>query len=320
MLIAHGSIALALGMPLFPAAGATVEWVGPSGDWNTTNNWSSGALPGPDDDVVIDRLGEITVTHSSGAHGVRSIQSQEAFVLSGGSLSVSSTVHIGNSLVMTGGALRGGVVTTTNSARLFVAGDGGARSQLDGVTINGEVDLTSYNAHVTVVNGLTLNGTMYVGGQTPPYYPASVRFAGSQTLAGQGTVVFQVSDYNQFGIYPQGAALTIGPDITLRAGNGLIMGIDGAFNVSLLNYGTIVAESGSFYADIQNFTNRGSLMANGGTLDIRGLRGNIGNAAVTHGGHLLLDGSKLICACFSLATELVQQGLSLAVTNFLAIT
>jgi len=38
-----------------------------SGDWNNVTNWSSGALPGPNDDVVIDRPGAITVTHSAAA-------------------------------------------------------------------------------------------------------------------------------------------------------------------------------------------------------------------------------------------------------------
>jgi len=59
-----------------PLSAATVSWIGGSGDWNTTANWSTGALPGPDDDVVIDRPGDITVTHSGGAHSVKSILSQ----------------------------------------------------------------------------------------------------------------------------------------------------------------------------------------------------------------------------------------------------
>ena len=32
---------------------AVISWIGGSGDWNTATNWSAGALPGPDDDVVI---------------------------------------------------------------------------------------------------------------------------------------------------------------------------------------------------------------------------------------------------------------------------
>ena len=53
--------------------GATVSWIGGSGDWNTTNNWSTGAMPGAGDNVVIGSGQAITVTHSSGAHRVRSV-------------------------------------------------------------------------------------------------------------------------------------------------------------------------------------------------------------------------------------------------------
>ena len=65
--------------------GATVMWVGGSGDWNTATNWSSNpSLPGTNDNVVIGAGASITVTHSSGTHTVQGIQSQQAFVLSGG--------------------------------------------------------------------------------------------------------------------------------------------------------------------------------------------------------------------------------------------
>src|ERR1019366_8269919 len=82
--------------PIFLPAlhGATVTWIGPSGDWNTAANWSSSpSLPGPNDNVVIGAGPSITVTHSSGTHTVNSITNEQTFVLSGGSLSVSRTVQ-----------------------------------------------------------------------------------------------------------------------------------------------------------------------------------------------------------------------------------
>src|SRR5271157_1326564 len=78
------------------AAAQTVTWIGGSGDWNTATNWSTGALPGPTNDVVIGSGPGITVTHSSGAHTVNSIFSQQAFVVSGGSLTVSNTIQVNN--------------------------------------------------------------------------------------------------------------------------------------------------------------------------------------------------------------------------------
>ena len=87
------------------AQGATVTWIGGSGDWNTVTNWSTGALPGTGDDVVIGSGPAITVTYSSGSQVVNSIQSQQAFVLSGGVLTVSSTFQGSNALTLSGGTL-----------------------------------------------------------------------------------------------------------------------------------------------------------------------------------------------------------------------
>ena len=50
----------------FRAEGATVSWIGGSGDWNTPANWSTGALPGPNDAVMIGTEPNITVTHWPG--------------------------------------------------------------------------------------------------------------------------------------------------------------------------------------------------------------------------------------------------------------
>ncbi len=70
---------------------ATNTWVGASGDWAVATNWSAGAVPAPTDLVVIPAGPTITVTHSSNnVDTVASIQSQQAFVISGGSITVTS--------------------------------------------------------------------------------------------------------------------------------------------------------------------------------------------------------------------------------------
>src|SRR5436305_1007430 len=94
---------------------ATVSWVGGSGDWNSPSSWSTGAMPGPGDEVIINQPGDVTVTHSSGEHTVKSIQSQESFVLSGGSLTITGTVQVNNSFRLSGGTLaRATVLKGTN--------------------------------------------------------------------------------------------------------------------------------------------------------------------------------------------------------------
>ncbi|PYI88539.1 MAG: hypothetical protein DME26_03490 [Verrucomicrobia bacterium] len=154
---------IAIVNPAYAAPGdPTIFWVGGSGDWNTPSNWNTGLLPGPNDDVLIDRPGiSITVTHSSGSHVVSSLLSQGAFVLSGGSLTVTNTVQVNAAFTLSGGTLKGAMVLQgTNGLGIKGTTVGGT---LDAVTVNGDLDLTGNNVSVTVVNGLTLNGTATIG-------------------------------------------------------------------------------------------------------------------------------------------------------------
>ena len=107
-------------MTAWAAGAATVSWVGGSGDWNTVTNWNTGALPGTNDDVVIGAGASITVTHSSGTHTVNSIQSQQAFVLSGGSLTVSNTVQVNNTFTFSGGTLAQATILQGTNGGSFV--------------------------------------------------------------------------------------------------------------------------------------------------------------------------------------------------------
>src|ERR1039458_4112598 len=171
--------------------GATVTWIGDSGDWNAATNWSTGSLPGTNDNVVIGAGASITVTHSSGTHTVSSVQSQQAFVLSGGSLTVSNTVQVNNTFTLAGGTLaQATILQSTNGSSIQVTGN----SVLDGVTLNANAVVQAGGGCSSVVltvttNGLTLNGTLTL--QRPGNYAGSayLSFAGSQTLGGTGQVV-----------------------------------------------------------------------------------------------------------------------------------
>jgi hypothetical protein len=95
--------------------GATNTWIAGSGDWGVATNWSTGATPGPADYVVIGSGTPITVTHSSNTDTVISILSQQALVLAGGSLAVTSNAsQLNGSFTISNGAILGasGVGTT----------------------------------------------------------------------------------------------------------------------------------------------------------------------------------------------------------------
>jgi hypothetical protein len=224
--------------------GATVSWIGGSGDWNNTNNWSTGALPGTNDDVVLNLGPSITVTHSSGTHVVHSIQGQQLFVLSGGSLTVSNSFQTDNTFTMSGGTLRGAQLQITGGASLVVSGS----ATLDGVTLlSGTLDVgsTVNNVALTVTNGLGLNGTVLVGNSTNHNY-GQIDIAGSQAISGNGSVVFgnnTTITANALRLVNTGTTLTIGTGITITGQNGAV-GYSaywgGTTNVSVINQGTVV--------------------------------------------------------------------------------
>ncbi len=257
---------------------ATVSWTGGSGDWSTPADWSTGVLPGTNDDVVIGPGPAITVTHSSGADAVRSIQSEQAFVLLGGSLAVSSVFQADGGITLSGGTIYGGTVVVSNGASLVVA-----NGTLDAVTVNGVLDVgrTANGASLTVVDGLQLNGTAYLGGTNGNY--GAISFAGNQVLGGNGTVVFgSANPWNNFmanalWLATSGTTLVIGPGITVRGQNGTIGAAAsspwyGPANVSLVNQGTISADvnGGEMAIHGQPFSNQGLAQAvNGGTLGTR---------------------------------------------------
>src|SRR5262245_59701145 len=77
---------------------STVSWDGGGGnfDWNNALNWSTDALPGVADDVVINAATASPITHALGTTSVHSLQSQAAITLSGGTLSLDAASEITN--------------------------------------------------------------------------------------------------------------------------------------------------------------------------------------------------------------------------------
>ena len=186
--------------------------------------------------------------------------------------------------LLSGGTIHGGTVVATNGNSLIISSGSGT---LDGVTVNGVLDAgNTYNGGgPNVTNGLTLNGTALVGNPTNGWW-GTLWFYGSQTLSGNGTVVFgnQGSNpsYNSLRVVNAGTTLTIGPGITIRGQNGAIgynSNWGGPQNVSVINQGTISADvaNGTITINAQPFTNQGTVETPGGTLNV----GHIENTGQT---------------------------------------
>jgi hypothetical protein len=107
---------------LLPAVAATVTWIGPQdGDWNSSANWSTGALPGPNDDVVVDSTPAPTIRHTGSDTRILSLSLTGTLHLGGGSPTVLQPSQIQGKLVVEPDAA---FVAEGASATLDVTGQG----------------------------------------------------------------------------------------------------------------------------------------------------------------------------------------------------
>ena len=147
---------------------AAVSWDDGGGDkaWNNPLNWSTDALPGSDDDVVIASAGTDEVTFASGSVTVHSLVLYDRLNVSSGSLNVSGSLMIDAGQLTIGGQLKvTGSTTVANAGLLDAAGDvelGDWAKASDGAiqASTGSLKLGSKNAsdrgQVRVFSGATL--------------------------------------------------------------------------------------------------------------------------------------------------------------------
>ena len=283
------------------AFAGTVTWV-PDADglWTTATNWSSTpALPGAGDDVTISPPGDRLITLSGGStQTIKSLLANDRLTINSSTLVVGTTAQINNTLTLTSnGTLRGGVYTIAGGTSL-VASDG----ILNGVTVNGAVDMTSVNgAQLDVFNGLTLNGTMSVGKTDGSTY-AQVYFGASGVasgaMAGTGTIVLggygnNNTVYNYSDLGGADGTLTLGSGITIRGKSGQIINRTSAGTI--VNQGTISADVAGGTINLGGagtVVNQGTLSAlNGATLNLNGAWSSTGTVTLGTGSTLNLGGS-----------------------------
>ncbi len=161
---------------------ATVTWINPAGgDWDTPSNWSSDAVPGPSDVVVID-LGGVTVTHSSSAsdavnsltipvsgvtlnlsNGSLALSADSdiagSLTMSGGTLSTTGTLTVTGTMDWTGGTILGGGTLSIPAGATLTLGDPSAADTetLDGVALDNAGALTLYAGALELDSGASLD-------------------------------------------------------------------------------------------------------------------------------------------------------------------
>jgi RHS repeat-associated protein len=166
-----------------------------SGNWNVGSNWSTGTVPGPSDDAVINPSAALTVAIDSGEQSVHSLEggTNATLDLSGGSLAVAAGAEID------GGFQINGDVTLAGTFH----GGAGAASQLESGSLTtgssgATLDFPQFQWAAGTIDGVVTNaGTLNAAG------------GGSKFLAGTLTNTGTIDVTGAGGIYAEAANTTI---------------------------------------------------------------------------------------------------------------
>jgi hypothetical protein len=270
-----------LGLLLVPVlAGAawadTITWTGLAGDgsWHTPGNWDMNRVPASWERVRIPDLSNTSaVTHSIGFTLIRSLQCDEALVLSAGTIEVDEYVFLAKSLTMSSGTLKADLVSLSGTADWT----GGRMQGL--IRVN-------YNATLTIAPTGTcqLNGTLENFGTCV------------QAGAGQLDILLGAIENTESGVYD----LTSSSGITSTDdffNEGLLRKSGGSastLNCWLTNSGTVRVEAGRALV-LQRLVNLAGGLS-GGTLS-GGTYEVLGNLSLSQGdilandAHITLSGS-----------------------------
>ncbi|WP_144290049.1 choice-of-anchor D domain-containing protein [Ideonella sp. A 288] len=167
------------------------------------------------------------------------------------------------STVLQNGVTLGGILNVSGDGRLRAAGHGA--NFLDGVTLNGNLDMASgFSLQRVTAGGLVLNGRIDIGNQSV------LSFEGDGGLSGNGTLVLGSGPNNR--VYLDGnGTTTFAAGTTVRGHSGLIGGqINIGGTQTLVNNGTIHADTagGTIAFTDSALVNNGLVRASAGTVNV----------------------------------------------------
>ncbi len=249
------------------------------------DTWADDGVISADSSSVIYLEGTFSVDSGASFAGAGNIDLLGTLDNTGGTLTLDVP---GLTFALDGGTIEGGSVEPTNGAALFASPDGGT---LDGVILDGTLDLNAYPDSVTITDGLTLNGAIDLGPTGSSNGWSFLNFQGAQTLSGTGSIVFGNYSGNEINTASSGGdsgTLTIGPNITIQGYNGTIGGNNGGTQTPLVLEGTINSNSSGGIIAVYgtNWINSGTIEATAASaVFLRGTNWtNSGTIEATHGG------------------------------------
>ncbi|MCB1966014.1 MAG: hypothetical protein KDI64_08210, partial [Candidatus Accumulibacter sp.] len=318
-------LAILLAFPAQQALATACTWDPATGNWNLAGNWSCNAVPGVNDDATIGVGKTVTVDL---AQSIRNMTNAggvdiDAFLLTlsgaGGTTNTGTinvgagpnpdnaalNVNAGHNIDNTGGVINvspdsvlnqfgstitGGTITTTGTGSIVAFNN--ASNHLSGVTLNGTLDLASGVGRERILNGLTLNGGVTVNSNS------ILSFEGTQTVGGNGNIVFgNTSGSNRLDLDGDGTT-TFGAGITIRGENGTIgQQINIGGTQTLVNEGLISADvSGGAITVTQSAVSNNNLMEarNSGTLILASNVTNSGSGMILADNGLVLQSGQRV--------------------------
>lgn len=238
-------------------------------------------------------------------------------VIEGSTSGGNITLESGNHIFQNGGLIRetnGGNVVLAGTFTGIIPIEVGSiptvsGALFDNVTITGELSIQDGN-NGYVQNGLTINGTLYIGRSSASIYGGELRLIGTQTVGGTGTIsFFGNADDIAITATTASSTITFGPTLTIRGFNGNIgyIGESGTTNdATYINQGVIHANTSGgtvFLAGGIHRAQGGTIRTtNGGSVGVSGrLAGQIqvetGSVLTMRGGTLdgvTLNGNLLV--------------------------
>jgi filamentous hemagglutinin len=295
-------LALVPMVPAEAAASCTTTFTQASGPFTVAANWSTGAVPGPEDYACIPAGSTATLT---GAHTVRGIRI-DGTLAGQGSLTVQGTgtadesdltgllsdadLRIASgSLVVVDGSMNRSATLTVGAAALATVSRSGARGTA-GLRVEGISKIINDGTMQLVGQGVTGDDTLLLNN------PASLlQDNGVLDLAEGAGVITGPNDANGITVGPAGVLRSSTPGVV--AGVGAIVELEGRAEATL---GTLSL----LFVSVPSGTTTATMTAAGGSLDLAhidaepgsrvtvdgagGVSGSGGGAAITGGGEVVL--------------------------------
>jgi len=170
----------------------TKRWINTAGgDWDVASNWDTNAVPGVNDDVIIDLAVTNPITHGTSPLQVKSLTMSagqltvsgnaifDSVTLSGGTATFNSATSV-VTFTQTGGTVTGnGTITLTGTGAQISTWSGGSLAGSGKTILNGQMQATAGSS------GLTLTREIVVGDAINP---------ASFTLNGTGKLTMTVAN------------------------------------------------------------------------------------------------------------------------------